>query len=69
MKQKFSIEGMSCDHCVARIEKAVNELPGIQKVNVHLKRKNGVVKFDDTQVDSNQIVGKISDTGYTAKPM
>lgn len=69
MKQKFSIEGMSCDHCVARIEKAVNELPGIQKVNVHLKRKNGVVKFDDTQVDSNQIVEKISDTGYTAKPM
>jgi len=69
VKQKFSIEGMSCDHCVARIEKAVNELPGIQKVNVHLKRKNGVVKFDDTQVDSNQIVEKISDTGYTAKPM
>lgn len=69
MKQKFSIEGMSCDHCVARIEKAVNELPGIQKVNVHLKRKNGVVKFDDTQVDSNQIAEKIMDTGYTAKPM
>ncbi|MDN6640051.1 MAG: copper chaperone CopZ [Tetragenococcus sp.] len=67
MKQKFSIEGMSCDHCVARIEKAVSELPGIQKVNVHLKRNNGVVKFDDTQVNSEQIVEKINDTGYKAQ--
>lgn len=39
MKQKFSIEGMSCDDCVARVEKAINELPGIQKVKVHLKRR------------------------------
>ncbi|AYW44547.1 copper chaperone CopZ [Tetragenococcus koreensis] len=67
MKQKFSIEGMSCDHCVMRVENAINELPGIQKVKIHLKRSNGVVKFDDTQVNSNQIAKKINDTGYEAK--
>ncbi|GMA47602.1 copper chaperone CopZ [Tetragenococcus muriaticus] len=69
MKQKFSIEDMNCNHCVTSIEKAINELPGIQKVSIHLKRKNGVVKFDDTQIDSNQIAKKIIDTGYTAKLM
>lgn len=67
MKQKFSIEGMSCAHCVMRIENAVNELPGIQKVNIHLKRNNGVVKFDDTKVNRQQIAEKIIETGYEAK--
>lgn len=67
MKQKFSIEGMSCAHCVARVEGAVNELPGIQKVKIHLKRNNGVVKFDDAVVDSSQIAEKISAAGYPAQ--
>lgn len=67
MKQKFSIEGMSCAHCVMRIENAVNELPGIQKVNIHLKRNNGVIKFDETKVNSQQIAEKINETGYAAK--
>lgn len=67
MKQKFSIERMSCAHCVMRIENAVNELPGIQKVNIHLKRNNGVVKFDDTKVNRQQIAEKIIETGYEAK--
>ncbi|AOF49380.1 copper chaperone CopZ [Tetragenococcus halophilus subsp. halophilus] len=67
MKQKFSIEGMSCGHCVARVENAVNELPGIQKVKIHLKRSNGTVKFDEGQVNSEQIAEKINDTGYKAK--
>ena len=44
MKQKFTINGMSCNHCVATVEKAVNELPGIQKVKVNLKKNEGVVK-------------------------
>ncbi|GAA3021478.1 copper chaperone CopZ [Tetragenococcus solitarius] len=67
MKQKFSIEGMNCAHCVMRIENAVNELPGIQKVNIHLKRNNGVIKFDETKVNSQQIAEKINETGYDAK--
>ncbi|HLQ40498.1 MAG TPA: copper chaperone CopZ [Tetragenococcus sp.] len=66
MKQKFSIEGMSCAHCVAHVEDAVNELPGIQKVKIHLKRNNGVVKFDDNQVNSEQIAEKITAAGYPA---
>ncbi|EFU75012.1 copper chaperone CopZ [Enterococcus italicus DSM 15952] len=67
MKQTFAIEGMSCAHCVAHVEKAVNELPGIKKVAVHLKKNNGVIKFDETQVTSDQIIEKINtDTNYHA---
>ncbi|WP_165003428.1 MULTISPECIES: copper chaperone CopZ [unclassified Enterococcus] len=67
MKQQFSIEGMSCNHCVARVEEAVNALPGIQKVKVNLKKSNGVVKFDESQVQPETICQAINDLGYKAE--
>lgn len=67
MKQRIAIEGMSCAHCVAHVEQAVNELPGIQKITVSLKKKSGVVKFDNSQVTSEEIVNKINQaTHYQA---
>ncbi len=63
MKQQFSIEGMSCNHCAARVEEAVSALDGVQKVKVNLKKANGTVKFDETKspirkdLSSNQWIG------------
>lgn len=39
MKQQFSIEGMSCNHCAARVEETVSALYGVQKVKVNLKKQ------------------------------
>lgn len=64
MKQTFSIKGMSCQHCVARVEGTVKELPGVQKVKVNLKKENGVVKFDDSQIDGAAIAEKITAAGF-----
>ncbi|KAF1303340.1 copper chaperone CopZ [Enterococcus saccharolyticus] len=67
MKQTFAINGMSCQHCVGRVEKAVHELPGIKKVKVNLKKQNGVIKFDETETSAESIVAAINETGYEAK--
>lgn len=67
MKQTFSIKGMNCQHCVARVENGINELPGIQKVKINLKKENGVVKFDDSQVSAAQIATKVTEAGYPAE--
>lgn len=64
MKQKFTINGMSCNHCVATVEKAVKELPGIQKVKVNLKKNEGVVKFDESQINAQQIAEKVTAAGF-----
>ena len=37
MKKIYHIEGMSCDHCVARVEKALSEVPGVKKAKVNFK--------------------------------
>ncbi len=64
MKQKFAINGMSCNHCVATVEKTINELPGIEKVKVNLKKNQGSVKFDETQTSAQEIADKVSAAGY-----
>lgn len=38
MKKEFAINGMSCNHCVATVEKAINQLDGIDKVKINLKK-------------------------------
>ena len=58
MKQQFSIEGMSCNHCAARVE---------EKVKVNLKKANGTVKFDETKVQSEKICQAINGLGYKAE--
>jgi copper chaperone CopZ len=33
MKKEISIKGMNCAHCQARVEKALNSLPGVTAKN------------------------------------
>lgn len=45
-KRILHIEGMSCGHCSARVEKALNALPGV-KAKVDLASKTATVKGCD----------------------
>lgn len=64
MKKQFVINGMSCNHCVAKVEQAINQLDGIAKVKINLKKNNGTVKFDETQVSADQIAVAVTEAGY-----
>lgn len=39
----IKIEGMSCGHCTAAVEKALKALPGVETVQVDLDKKQAVV--------------------------
>lgn len=67
MKQEFSIKGMSCKHCVAKVEEGIQSLPGIQKVKINLKKENGVVKYDEAQISAQQIADKVTEVGYATE--
>ena len=54
MKKIYHIEGMSCDHCVARVEKALSEVPGVKKAKVNLKKANAKVKYDEQLVTAKR---------------
>ncbi|EOS7918320.1 copper chaperone CopZ [Enterococcus hirae] len=67
MKQEFSVKGMSCKHCVARIEEAVGRISGVKKVKVQLKKEKAVVKFDEANVQATEICQAINELGYQAE--
>jgi len=59
----LKVKGMSCQHCVMSVTKALSQLEGIKNVQVDLAK--GEVRFDNTKdVASNRIEKAISDAGY-----
>ncbi len=63
MKKEIKIDGMHCDHCVARVDSALSALDGVNKVKVNLKK--GIAKIECDGVDNAAIEKAISDIGFT----
>jgi len=67
MATVLKVKGMSCQHCVMSVTKALNQLEGIRNVQVDLAK--GEVRFDNTkEVASSQIEKAIQDAGYKVIP-
>ena len=66
-QQTINVEGMSCEHCVKTITKAVGEAAGVQKVSVNLDAKNVSVDYDETAISLEQISAKITGAGFEVK--
>ena len=58
------VEGMTCDHCVETVIKAVNSLDGISQVSVDLDKKQVSVDFDESRTDLDAISSKIIEVGF-----
>jgi copper chaperone len=59
------VEGMSCQHCVMRVKKAVEGLTGIASADVQIGRVT--VTFDDSKIQKKAIEDVIVKTGYKIK--
>lgn len=62
-KKIIGVEGMHCEHCAEKIEKALEELSDVEKVKVDLKKKN-VTVFYENDVDSLLLQKTIEDLDY-----
>jgi copper chaperone CopZ len=62
MKKEISIKGMNCAHCQARVEKALNALPGVT-AKVDLK-KNIAVVDSKNEVADETLKKAVNDAGY-----
>lgn len=65
-KAVVHIEGMSCGHCVMRVEKGVAAMPGVKSAKVDLAKKEGTFEFDPAKVSLEAIKAKINEIGYKA---
>jgi Cu+-exporting ATPase len=63
---EFAIEGMSCASCVARVERAIKAVPGVDTASVNLATERATVTFKDT-VDAAAVLQAIEGAGYEAR--
>jgi len=66
-KTEISVGGMSCAACSARVERALNNIPGVTKAGVNLAAGKASVEYDSTRVSMRDLLKKISDIGYSAE--
>jgi len=63
-KAQLHITGMTCSSCVANIEKAVGELPGVGKIAVSLNTESGQVEYAPDITSLADIEAAIKEIGY-----
>jgi copper chaperone len=67
MANILKVKGMSCQHCVMSVTKALNQLEGIESVQVDLAK--GEVRFDNKkETPSSRIEKAIKDAGFEVIP-
>ena len=64
-KVEIKISGMSCAHCVARVEKSLKNLDGIKEVQVDLETGKATVQYDFKKVEPSKLEDAIKEAGYS----
>jgi len=62
----IGIEGMSCTHCVGKVNKGLEEMEGVFSVEVDLQGKKAVVRYDP---DKEEIIGDEEANRLVHQPM
>ena len=61
--QTYSVEGMTCGHCVAGVKKALDAIDGVRAADVRIGA--ATVEFDPAVAPAGRITDAIRDAGYT----
>jgi len=68
-KTTLKITGMSCAHCVNKIETALLDLQGVISAKVNLKKGAAKVKYDETVQTLDNLTAAVKEVGYEAEPV
>lgn len=60
----YTAPAISCGHCKAHIEGALNALPGVEKVQVEVPTKTVTVQYDADSVSPEKIEAALAEEGY-----
>lgn len=58
----LQIDGMSCGHCVSRVEKALTKLEGVEVRNVEIGAAE--MSYDPSRVSPDQILEAVDGLGF-----
>lgn len=66
MKATFQVSGMSCAACSSRVERCVQQLQGVQSVQVNLLTKSMQVEWAESALAAEDIAAAVASAGYGA---
>lgn len=66
-KTTLKVEGMSCNHCVMRVTKALEAVEGVKIADVNLDKKEAEVTFKGDTVDTNVLIKAVEGAGFKAQ--
>ena len=61
------VSGMTCAACQSRVQRTLNEAPGVVDASVNLMMGNATVAFDPSTTTREALVDTIRSTGYGAE--
>lgn len=64
----IGIEGMTCDNCVRRVEKALRGVQGVKDVRVDRSAALATVTFDTTKTHIPELHDALLKSGYRPSP-
>jgi copper chaperone len=63
MTSTIKIKGMSCQHCVMAVTKALKEIEGLSSVNVDLQDGSATIEHSGP-IDMNRVKSVVEREGY-----
>ena len=63
MEKTLKVEGMTCNHCVMHVKKALENVKGVKNADVSLDKKQAIVKME-SEITENALKEAVSEAGY-----
>jgi copper chaperone len=67
MNKILNVDGITCEHCVDTIKKAVGILDGVYSVDVDVEKKQVDVEFDEKLAKPEDLIHKIEEVGFEVR--
>ncbi len=61
----LTIEGMSCQHCVMRVKKALDQVAGVSRADVSVGA--AAVTYDESKAKKEDVEKAVENAGYKVK--
>jgi copper chaperone CopZ len=61
----LKVEGMTCGHCVSRVQKALDAAPGVLEAKVDLASATAEIRFS-AATDAAKLAEIVTEAGYPA---
>lgn len=66
---EIGVGGMTCANCSARVERALNALPGVIEASVNLATERATLRYIPATIRADEIVNAIEAAGYQPRPL